>query len=267
MSGSEYLFENQAPEAANRFDALASLFDPVTIRHLEDLGVTEGWQCWDIGAGGGSIASWLAGRVGRSGQVMATDLDVRWLEQRLRGQAVEVRRHDIVHDDLPEQSFDLVHERLVLIHLQERVAALRRMVSALRPGGWLLVEDFDDKIGTDLFIDPTSDGETLGNRIISGVRTLLAQRGADTALGHKLPRLLQEAGLEDVRADAYQAITGGSAIQQLRRANIMQVADQLVEQNLIARAELDRYLAVLDEGGVSPRSPLLVSASGRRRPD
>ncbi len=184
---SDYLFENQSPAAGDRFAALASLFDPVTIRHLEGLGVTEGWRCLDVGAGGGSIAGWLAERVGATGRVVATDLDVRWLTQQLRVRNVEVRPHDIIKDTLPERTFDLVHERLVLIHLPERVTALDHMVAALRPGGWLLAEDFDSVIGSDAFVDPRSDDEELGNRILRSVRTLLAQRGADTALGHKLP--------------------------------------------------------------------------------
>ncbi len=32
----EYLFDNAAHQAGGRFGALASLFDPVTIRHVEE---------------------------------------------------------------------------------------------------------------------------------------------------------------------------------------------------------------------------------------
>ncbi len=174
VSSSEYLFDNEAVEAADRFDALASLFDAATFGHLDRLGTTAGWHCLEIGAGGGSVAGWLAARVGPSGHVLATDLDVRWLEPRLRAVNVEVRAHDIVDEELPEGTFDLVHERLVLIHLRERVAALRRLVSALRPGGWLLAEDFDSAVGSDAYVDPVSDDEALGNRIVAGVRALLA---------------------------------------------------------------------------------------------
>jgi ubiquinone/menaquinone biosynthesis C-methylase UbiE len=264
LSDSEYLFDNEATEAGDRFGALASLFDPVTFRHLEDLGVSDGWRCLEVGAGGGSVASWLATRVGESGQVVATDLDVRWLEQRLRAPNIEVRRHSVVDDPLPDSTFDLVHERLVLVHVRERVTALDRLVSALRPGGWLLAEDFDSDIAPDAVVDPQSEGEELANLMMRGVRSLLAQRGADTALGHKLPRLLRQAGLEEVRADAYQAIEAGDAIRQLQRANIAQVAVPLVEQALVSRGELERYLTLLDERRVSPSSPLLVSACGRR---
>ena len=81
---------------------------------------------------------------------------------------------------------------------------------AVRFGGWLLAEDFDSDV-TDGFVEPGSDNEELGNRIVRGIRTLLSEAGADTVLGHKLPRLPREAGQEDVGADAYRVIAGGAA--------------------------------------------------------
>jgi hypothetical protein len=196
--------------------------------------------------------------------VVATDLDVRWLAQQAHPEHLEPTRHDIVHDQLPQGPFDLVHERLVLIHLAERTTALAHMVDALRTDGWLLAEDFDSMIGSDAYVDPMSEDEEIGNRILRAMRTLLARRGADPALGHKLPQMLRNAGLVDVTADAHQTIAGGDAVRRLQQANIAQVAGQLVEQSLIARDEIDRYLAALAERRVSPRSPLLVSAWGRR---
>jgi len=264
MSNSGYLFDNEALEAEDRFGALASLFDPVSFRHLDQLGVAEGWRCLEIGAGGGSVASWLATRVGESGHVLATDIDVRWLEQSVQAPNVEVRRHDVVEDALPESSFDLVHERLVLVHLRERATALHNLVVSLRPGGWLLLEDFDSDIAPDAFPAAETAEAALGNKMARSIRALLAQRGADTALGHKLPGLLRDAGLDEIGADAYQAIEAGDAIRRLQRANIRQVADALIEQALVSRPEVERYLALLDSQTISPSSPLLVSAWGRR---
>lgn len=44
-------------------------------------------------------------------------------------------------EPLPEAAFDLVHARLVLMHLPEREQALARMISALKPAGWLIDEE------------------------------------------------------------------------------------------------------------------------------
>ena len=95
MSDKGYVFDNAAErQARERFAALPRIYDPGTIRHLQALGVTAGWRCLEVGAGGGSIALWLAERVGPSGYVLATDLDTRFLEPLARP-TLEVRRHDI----------------------------------------------------------------------------------------------------------------------------------------------------------------------------
>ena len=74
-----YLFANAAAPAAERLVSLETLYDPWTIRHLELTGVGAGWQCLEVGGGGGSIAAWLARRVGPSGRVLVTDIDPRFL--------------------------------------------------------------------------------------------------------------------------------------------------------------------------------------------
>ena len=105
------------------------------------LGIREGWRCWEVGVGGPSVPQWLSARVGPSGHVLATDIDVSWASQ-VAGGNIDVRRHDVAVDDPPADAFDLVHARLVLIHVPQRDQALRRMVASVRAGGWLLIEDF-----------------------------------------------------------------------------------------------------------------------------
>ena len=121
-----------------RFSALEFIFDKGTFRHLEDRGVGPGWNCLEVGGGGGSVGAWLATRVNPGGHVLVTDIDPRFLES-LSASNVVVRRHDISRDPLPESAFDLVHARLVLIHLPDRNRVLVRMAAALKPGGWLVL--------------------------------------------------------------------------------------------------------------------------------
>ena len=76
---SNYIFENAAPQASQRFSSLETLYDPWTIRHLEATSIGPGWQCWEVGAGGGSIAAWLGERSGPIGFILVTDIDPRFL--------------------------------------------------------------------------------------------------------------------------------------------------------------------------------------------
>nr|WP_246324833.1 methyltransferase domain-containing protein [Petropleomorpha daqingensis] len=256
--------DNQARQAVDRFGALSALFDPVTFRHVDALGIGPGGRCWEVGAGGPSVPDGLADRVRPGGRVLATDLDTRWLDGRT-GPSVEVARHDVVTDDPPDGGFDLVHARLVLLHLPAREEALRRMISALRPGGWLLVEDYDVSLQPLICPDAVTSDHRLANAVKAAFRQLLVDRGADTELGRKLPRLLREAGLTEVRADAYFPLAV-PAVAVLEAANVRQVRDALVERGDVTAAEVDRYLELASTAEVDLATAPLVSAWGRRAP-
>ena len=258
MSEHRYLLDNRQAEAGRRFDALSELFDPWTFRHMEALGLAPGWSVWEVGAGGSTVPAWITGRTG--GRVLATDIDTSWLDAPDPG--VEVRRHDVGTDPAPEGPFDLVHARLVLVHVEQRLDALASMVGALRPGGWLLVEEADPGLQPLACPDEAGDEERLANRLKVGFRELMAARGADLSFGRTLPRLLRRAGLVDVASDAYFPM-GGPACNALERATVEQIRRRLIDSGLATEAEIDRHLAAVDAGRLDLATSPLVSAWGR----
>lgn len=257
-----YLLDNQQTEAAERFDAFATLFDPTTFRHLEGLGVGPGWRCWEVGAGGTSVVTWLAKKVGPTGKVVATDIDTSRLASAARP-PVEVRVHDVGAEEPPAEGFDLVHARLVLVHVPDRERALRSMVKALRPGGRILVEDGDPALQPLLCPDEHGPAQQLANRLRHGFRTLLADRGADLSYGRKLPRLLREAGLQRVEADGYFTVTS-SACAALESATVRQIRERLVAGGLATDEEIDRHLANVASGTMDLATAPMISAWGRK---
>ncbi|MGD0313722.1 MAG: methyltransferase [Acidimicrobiales bacterium] len=257
----DYLLDNRQSAAGERLAALASLFDPSTFRHLDNLGIREGWRCWEVGAGGPSVASFMAERVGVGGSVLASDIDLSWLEGD-GGHGFDVLRHDVGADEPPPGPFDLIHARLVLVHVRRRRQALAAMVDVLRPGGWLLVEDADPALQPLTCIDEYGSEQELANRLRAHFRTLLSERGADTGFGRTLPRILRQAGLVDVSADAYFPVTG-PACTELERATVLQVREQLVAAGLATEDEIDRHLANIHAGGMDFATSPMVSAWGR----
>ncbi|MER7409092.1 MULTISPECIES: methyltransferase domain-containing protein [Streptomyces] len=257
-----YLLDNRQAEAGARFDALSALFDASTFRHFERLGVDEGWRCWEVGAGGPAVAAWLARRTGPRGRVLATDIDVSRAGA-AAAEGVEVRRHDVALDPPPEGPFDLVHARLVLVHVADRDAALRSMTEALRPGGRLLVEDADPAMQPLICPDEYGPEQELANRLRHGFRRLLRDRGADLAYGRKLPRLLREAGLEQVGADAYFPLAS-PACDALETATVQQVRDRLVAAGLATDEEIERHLSHVAAGRLDLATSPMISAWGRR---
>jgi SAM-dependent methyltransferase len=256
-----YVLDNSKPEAPGRFDALASLFDSGTKRHIEALGPVENWRCLEVAAGGGSIARWLAGRVGTGGSVVATDIDIRHLQD-LSLPNLEIVQHNILDDASPEPAFDLVHTRLLLVHLPRREEALDRMISALKPGGWLLAEEFDSvSTRADPELNPA---ETLLKSSLAGWAVMEAA-GVEIGYGRKLAARLKAHGLVEVDAEASIPLwQGGSPFSQLIKANWNQLHHQMVARELVTEAELASDLDRLDDPAFMSFAQTMWSAWGRK---
>jgi SAM-dependent methyltransferase len=258
---SDYVVANKGKEAPIRFAALSAIYDPQTIRHLETMGVACGWRCLEVGGGSGTIAKWLADRVGRTGHVLVTDVDARFLEP-LRSPTLDVRAHDIGSDALPDAEFDLIHTRLVLMHVRERDTALARMVSSLKVGGWLLVEEYDS---CSIPPDPTlNSGEILLQTHVAMLR-LLEDGGVNRRYGRLLSGLLRESGLTSVGASAqlfmWQSGSPGIA---MMRANFEQLREAMIEAHYITPQQFDEDLARLNDPSFRMPSSILWSAWGKR---
>lgn len=257
-----YLLANSAAAAGARLAAMAELFDPPTFRRLEATGLAAGWRCWEVGAGGPSVVRWLAAKVGGSGHVLATDLDLAQAGA-AAADHVELRRHDVGRDAPPAGPFDLVHARLVLTHVPDRERALAAMIAALRPGGWLVIEDADPQLQPLACLEARGPDEELANRLRLGFRALLAARGADLAFGRSLPRRLREAGLADVAAEGWFPVAH-PALAPLERATIAMIGDQLVAAGHATADDLARHAANLDAGRVAPTTSPMIAAWGRK---
>lgn len=256
-----YLLDNRLDGAGTRLAAIARLFDPVSFLHLGATGVGAGWRCWEVGAGGPTVSAWLARTVGRIGSVVATDLDLSRFGDPPEGVTALV--HDVASDPPPGGPFDLIHARLVLVHLPSRTEVAASLARALRPGGWLVLEDADPALQPLACIDERGPDEELANRIRAGFRVLLAGRGADLAFGRTLPRLLRDVGLVDVHADASFPVAGPVGAE-LERITVEQLRDALVGGGAATDAEIDRHLDNLAAGGLDLTTAPLVSARGRR---
>ena len=247
-----------------RLRLLEARYDGQTVRRLRALGPMAGWRCLEVGAGAGSVARFLAGEVGASGHVVATDADPRFLRD-APAPNVTVRQHDVVTDELEESAFDLVHCRALLLHLSDPLRALERMAAALRPGGWLVVEDAD--YSSFVAIDPDHPAAAVFDRVVH--RILTASRDVlpfDPYFGRRLPGLMDVLGLAD-RGDeaiAFPRVGGGVEARFFARSFAVRRAETVAmggvyphEFDLVLEAFADPSFAFVDS--------LSVAAWGRRR--
>jgi len=253
----KYLFD--ADEYA-RIHAAEALFDEGTKRLIGALGIAPGARCLEVGAGGGSMAEWLCALVGASGQVVATDIDTRSLETIQGHSNLQVRRHDIVQEPLEVGQYDLVHARLVLEHLPGRDDVLAKLVQALRPSGWIVVEDVDYVSGV-----PISDLGAVEHEHSQSVRLgVFAASGVTHYLGRELPARLRTHGLIDVNNEGRVWIMeGGTAGARWFRYSMAHLRGRLVGPDLLTDAEVDRMLELFEDPEWAAFSPIMVTAWGR----
>ncbi|WP_433498388.1 AMP-binding protein [Sphaerimonospora sp. CA-214678] len=257
---SRYVFDNHSEHARDQHTALARAYDPVTTARLDQAGVGPGWRCLEVGAGGGSVATWLAERVGPTGAVVATDIK----PERIPGvPGLRILRHDIVRDPLPEAAFDLVHARLVLLHLPERIAVLNRLVRALKPGGVLQLDEFDITYGPGLLM-PDPAARRLYETFLSAKIRLMERAGADVAWGRAVAEAMRDAGLVDIdprpRLELWTADSPGV---HLISHHTRHLRDRFVEEGMTDR-QLADVRALLADPGFRATSCVFYSVQGRR---
>jgi len=247
--------------ASIRFAALAALYDSTTERHLQDRGVAPGWHCLEVGGGGGSIARWLGERVGPGGRVIVTDVDTHFLDQ-VALENVEVRRHDITSEPLPEQAFDLIHTRMVLIHLPARDEVLSRLLSALKPGGWLVCEEFDR---VSVPPDPAVFAGEIDLKTHAAMGRLHDDQGVASRCGRLLFGRLRGMGLIALGAEARLVmVQSGSWSTTLLRASYERRRGAMIDAGYITDEQFDADLARMEAADFMTPSPLMWTVWGRR---
>jgi len=252
-----YAFDHEWEPERARLTRIESMLDAGTIRHLDELGVAAGWRCLEVGAGGGSVARWLCERVGDEGYVLATDLETRFLAALEHGR-LEVRRHDIGVDELPESECDLVHTRLVLLHVAERDRALDRMLCSLKPGGWLLVEEPD-------FSTFSASAPDAMVEVNDALLAFLGARGAEPNYGRRLVAEFRKRGLRDMGGEGrVLPIEGGHEWAEFPRLTFERLGPALVASAAITAERYKEALALLDDPDMTLLSPLIMAVWGRR---
>jgi len=255
VSAQYTLAQSGDPEAERRRLALLQrCYDPWTVADLESCGVAAGWTCIDAGAGGGSIAKWLAERVGANGRVHAVDLDLTLLEPPA-APAISLERLDVRNEDLPPGA-DLVHARFLLEHLPEFRGAFDRMVRALRPGGWLVVTDADF---TTVRLDVADPAFA---RASAAFATATHDAGWNPAFGAQLPSLFEDAGLDRIVATSRQVRERGSDHATLLAASYGRIAT-LLEGYGASRDDVARARALLEDPATFFTGPMIWTVRGR----
>jgi SAM-dependent methyltransferase len=257
----KYALDNAWERAKRRLALLEQHLDPLTQRRLLALGVKQGWHCLEVGGGGGSVARWLCSQVRAEGHVTATDIDIRFLQQ-IHENNFKAIAHDITAEDLPEKKFDLVHTRWLLHHLPQPERVIERMIAALRPGGWLLIEEVD------FFPVQTSTSSLYVDFMLALTSTVVAASGRDCLWARALPALVAERGLEAVGVEGdFAFLQGGSPMAEFFQLTGAQMRDKVISSRALSADRFDAGLALLDDPKFSAFAGAGIAVWGSRPGD
>ena len=254
----EYFFNGaNQKDIPRRLTALEEGYDPGTVSRLESLGVGHGWTCLEVGAGAGSITRWLSDRVGKKGRVVAADLDTSFLDVS-DARNVEVRQLDLRSDGMPGGTFDLVHTRFVLGHIPERVDVIDSLIGALRPGGWLLLEEMD------VFAWGAIDSGLHPEVLLAGI-VPIEEHGFAPRWGREMPALLRDRGLVDISAVAEAPIVkGGSPALEWLRLTFDQMMEHGLPFEVPGEHTYEKWRRLTNDPGQWLTGASIVAARGQR---
>jgi len=264
-----YVYDQAWEHERKRLSGIERWLDPGTTQTFATIGVGAGWSCLELGAGGGSVAELLCDLVGSDGRVVATDVDTRFLDAIKRGN-IEVRKHDVVNDDIEEDTFDLIHARMLLEHLPARNEVIKKLCTALRPGGWLVLEDLD--FATSIHAPPSripmwpNREAAVFRRVNRAVHSLMAAAGYDADFARNLPHVLSQAGLTDVSATANSfLVRGGDPATTFAHWTLEAVGSTCVQAGLATQRDVDRAKKNISDPSLMWMTFPVVAAWGRRR--
>ena len=180
------------------------------------LRLDEGASVLDLGCGTGDDARDLRRAVGSDGRVVGVDVSKTMIDaardrSEREGVAIEFEVADAFALPFPDDTFDACRIERVLMHVEGDPAdAIAELVRVTRPGGRIAISDFD--WDADVYDHPDREATRAIVRAISdGIR--------NGWVGRSLRRLLQEAGLVDVRVqgvgislpyDFFRMVTAGN---------------------------------------------------------
>lgn len=253
----EYVWQHGLEGEDERLRLMSELLDPSCRDHLSRLPIGADWRCIEIGAGNGSLSAWLATRLGAKGRVIATDINPDLISGIETGN-LEVRRLDIVKDGLEESAYDLVVMRALLHHLPERMEVIATMAKAVRPGGFVFIQEPD--FYPTLIVEP-EDQAAFWRDFLAWSQT----KQIDYYVGRKVAPRLQALGVADIAAEAHTfQYQGGSPFALWWKLGIGEVAERMLADGATTKERLDHFLTLCDEPSYWTQTIAFTAVTGRK---
>ena len=243
----QYLLGHRAEEEL-RLKRQATELRDESARLFDRIGLGSGDRAIDLGCGPQGVLDLLSERVGPSGRVIgfernseSTATAKRFVADRAL-KNVEIVQGDATATGLLEDSFDLVHARLVLVNIPQPESVVLEMVRLARPGGVVASHEAD-------YLSHLCDLPLQAwDRLLDVFKEYSFANGIDLFVGRRTHRMLREAGLDGVEVSPLiHVYPDGHNRRPIFWQFLQNVRDRILEQGLINELEFDELMAELKE--------------------
>jgi SAM-dependent methyltransferase len=188
------------------------LYNGHTERALRLAGLEPGMRVLDVGCGPGDVSIVASGLVGPTGSVLGVDATPEILEvARMRAVESGMSTISFAQATIPEipldAPVDAVIGRLILMHLPDPVAAVRRLATLVRPGGVIIFHEFDISAARSTSELP------LFNLVRDLIVRAFRGAGLPTEFGSTLYSLFEQAGLPAPRMTLGAPVGGADDVE------------------------------------------------------
>jgi ubiquinone/menaquinone biosynthesis C-methylase UbiE len=266
-AGQRYWLGDSRPEVDHLL-AQAEFLAPDAADLLDRIGVAPGASVIDIGCGALGILPQLRSQVGEAGRVVGLDVEPRLLAVAAQlsaqhGLAAQTVRADAASTGLPPGSFDLVHERMLLLNVTSPQDVVAEMTRLARPGGIVTLQEPDSAAWA---IDPPHPAWQL---LLAEVTDVYPRTGRDFHTGRRAARLLRDAGLRDVQARVLARLTApGEYFHTFLLTLAVLMRQQILAAGRLTPGRLDSAAAALrghlSQPGTLTCLPTIWQAWGRK---
>jgi ubiquinone/menaquinone biosynthesis C-methylase UbiE len=175
-------------------------------RNLKWLGLRDDMTVLELGSGPGFVSEGLLDLL-PNGNLVSVEIDPVLIEkarsylQDRAGSRWKLIEGNVMHIDLPDNTFDFVYGRYLFQHLPDPLGAAKEALRLLKPGGKLVITDVDDQLTV---FDPPTAGETkvIEERVMTYLKEHQASQGGNRLVGRRLTHILRDAGYQNLSLEA-----------------------------------------------------------------
>jgi SAM-dependent methyltransferase len=230
---------------------------------------SNGARALDLGCRPLGVLDVLSRLVGPRGAVTGIDNEPRMIAHAQRTiserdlDKVTLMLGDATGTGLASDSFEVVHERLVLINHDAPQEIVDEMVRLAAPVAWVVLEEVNH------FSWVCEPAHPAWDRLHEALDHARRAAGSDVFIGRRLPSLLRAAGLSEVGCDVHAYLwRRGDLYQTLILQFVGVFRERILDDGLPTEAELDDLISKLEchlaQPGTSVIHPLFFQAWGRK---